>query len=189
MLLVGFSAGAGLLSFLVGLASFFFLGPEAGTLRNEFFRGAPAAWHQKLAVNVGPLTAGAMRLGARLFNAPPEARAGIDAFEGAEVGIYRTAEYQGVYAASRLAGIDKAMARRGWQPIVKVIHDAELVLVYLPANNPSTGRVRCCFLVAHENELVVGSAKCNLKPLLNLPEVQKAFDTSWSQHLSPSTRL
>jgi len=181
VVLLVLSGFAVLMLCLAGLASCFFLGSDARTLRNAFFKAAPAAWHQKVAVNIGPVASGAVRLGSRFFKTPPEARAGIAAFRGAEVGIYRTSESPRNLDVSGLAQVDKAMARRGWHRIVKVMKDSDLVMVFLPAKSLTTARMRCCFLVAHGNDLVVGSARCDLDPVLNLPEVRKALDTPWSQ--------
>ena len=73
-------AHPGLLVFLVfttclvagvlGVASFFFLGADARALRNGFMDSSEGRWHQRIAVNVGGMTTGLVRLVAGVFKAP-----------------------------------------------------------------------------------------------------------------------
>jgi hypothetical protein len=178
MLLLLFLCGLAIAMF--GVASYFFLGSDARALRNSFMAASGAQWHQKIAVNVGGVTTGIVRLGSRFFKAPQEVRAGIDAVRGVEVGIYRGTETApGRDHATALVAMDKKMRKRGWQRLVGVLKGNDLVAVYVPPGKLTTDRLRCCFLVLHDSQLVVGSARGSLDPILELPEVRKAMEQPW----------
>lgn len=170
----------GLMMAVLGVASCLFLGSDARALRNSFMAASPATWHQRFAVNVGDLLTGTVRFGSRLFNTPPEVRAGIDTLRAAQVGVYRgTGMVVGKGSHSPLTAMDAKMQKRGWQRLVGVLKDNDLVAVYVPRGTVSLSRMHCCFLVAHDSELVVGSVRGNLKPILEMPEVKKALETPW----------
>jgi len=184
-------AHPGLLVFLVfttclvagvlGVASFFFLGADARALRNGFMDSSEGRWHQRIAVNVGGMTTGLVRLVAGVFKAPQEVQAGIETVRSVEVGVYRGTDLPvGKGYSSAVATMDKRMQKRGWERMVGVFKGSDLVAVYVPRSGLSEERIRCCFLVTHDNELVVGSARCSLGPILRLPEVRKVLDQPWS---------
>jgi hypothetical protein len=170
---------------VLGVASFFFLGADARALRNGFMASSEGRWHQRLAVNVGGMTTGMVRLGARLFKTPQELQAGIEAVRSAEVGIYKRSEAPVTRGyGPTLIAMDKKMRKRGWERVVGVFKDYDFVAVYVPNKGLSEERIQCCFLVSHDDELVVGSARCNLGPILRLPEVRKVLDQPWSQAMA-----
>jgi hypothetical protein len=189
------SVRLGLLIFLVftaclvagvlGVASFFFLGADARALRNGFMASSEGRWHQRIAVNVGGMTTGLVRLGARFFKIPQEVQAGLESVRSAEVGVYKWSDSPAtrVYGPA-LAAMDKKMLKRGWERVVGVFEGNDLVAVYVPSKGLSEERIRCCFLVSHDDELVVGSARCSLGPILRLPEVRKVLDQPWSQAMA-----
>jgi hypothetical protein len=109
-------------------------------------------------------------------------QAGIETVRAVEVGVYKGTELPvGRNYGSAVAAMDEKMRKRGWERVVGVFKDSDLVAIYLPRNGLSEDRIRCCFLVTHDNELVVGSAWCSLAPILRLPEVRKVLDQPWSQ--------
>ena len=188
-------ARLGLLIFLVfttclvagvlGVASFFFLGADARALRNGFMASSEGRWHQRIAVNVGGMTTGLVRFGISFFKTPQEVRAGIAALRAAEVGVYKSSggSARRGYGPA-LAAMDQKMQKRGWERVVGVLKDDDLVVVYVSSKGLCEERIRCCFLVTHDNELVVGSAQCDLGPILRLPEVRKVLDQPWSQAMA-----
>lgn len=165
---------------VAGVLSFFFLGADARALRNGFLESVEGRPRQVFAVNVGPATAGLARLGARWFNPPAEAQAGIDAFRGADVGVYRLDGPRPDPAAA-FASMDRRMRRRGWDRLVGVRTGGEWVAVYVPREPLSVDRVRFCFLVLHEDQLVVGSARGSLRSILELPQVQEGLDSAFGE--------
>jgi hypothetical protein len=165
---------------VAGVLSFFFLGADARALRNGFLESVEGRPRQVFAVNVGPATAGLARFGARWFNPPPEAQAGIDAFRGAEVGVYRLAGPRPDPAAA-FASMDRRMERRGWERLVGVRTGREWVAVYVPHEQLSVDRVRFCFLVLHADQLVVGAGRASLRSILELPQVQEGLDSAFGE--------
>jgi hypothetical protein len=86
-------------------------------------------WHQRIAVNVGGMTTGLVRLGTRLFKTPQEVQAGIGAVQAAEVGVYKQSESPCTRGyGSALAAMDKKMRNRGWERLVGVYKDNDLVV-------------------------------------------------------------
>jgi hypothetical protein len=169
----------------LGVASFFFLGADARALRNSFMASSEGRWHQRIAVNVGGMTTGLVRLGARFFKTPQEVQAGIQSLRSAEVGVYKWSDSPVRRVnGTILAAMDKKMLKRGWERMVGVFKDKDLVAVYVLSKGLSEERIQCCFLVSHDDELVVGSARCSLEPILRLPEVRKVLNQSGFQAMA-----
>jgi hypothetical protein len=120
-------------------------------------------------------------LGVGLFKTPEEVQAGIQTVRSVEVGVYKGTELSmGRSYGSAVAAMDRKMRHRGWERVVSVFKDSDLVTIYIPREGLSEERIQCCFLVVHDNELVVGSARCSLGPILRLPEVRRVLDQPWS---------
>lgn len=181
-LLIFLAFTACLVAGVLSVASFFFLGADARALRNGFMASSEGSWRQRIAFNVGGMTTGLVRLGAALFQTPQEVRAGIETVRAVEVGVYKGTDLPVVKGYGlAVAAMDKKMQKRGWERVVGVFKDNDLVAVYVPSKGLSEERIRCCFLVTHDNELVVGSAWCSLGPILRLPEVRRVLDQPWTQ--------
>ena len=58
------------------------------------------------------------------------------------------------------------MTKRGWQRVVGVVEERQLVAVYMPQRGVSERRMKCCVAVLNDRDLVVVSARGNLEPLL-----------------------
>jgi len=160
-----------------GAAGYFRLGSETSALRASLMGSVGGRWNKKIAIHAGGLTMGLVRAGSRLFHLPPEPRAAIEALHGAEVGVYKLQQAPlSVDHAAILSAADKAMARRGWDRMVGVAKENELVAVYVPRKGISPGRMRACVMVLHDRDLVVVSARGNLKPLLEI--ANKRFEVS-----------
>jgi hypothetical protein len=152
-----------------GVASYFRLSSETTALRRSVMASVPGHWDKKIAVNIGYFTMGLVRCGTHFIKMPPEPRAAMNALSGAEVGVYKLQEEpQAADARAIFASADKAMQRRGWERIVGVAKERELVAVYMPRKGLSLEHMRCCVMVWHGRELVVASARGNLAPLMDL---------------------
>ena len=86
----------------------------------------------------------------------------------AEVGVYRLEqrleEFNRAHVLSKAEG---AMRKRGWDRIVGVLHDQELVAVFMP-KNVTASNMRCCVLVIRDEDLVVVAARGNIEEVLEL---------------------
>lgn len=164
---------------VLGVAGLFRLSSETTVLRKTMMSSVAGTWDKKIAIRVGFLTTTLVRCGSRFFNLPPEPRAALEAVHGAEVGVYHLQEEPGsVERGAILTRADKAMAARGWDRIVGVIQEHDLVAVYLPHKRVSLHNLRCCVAVFSGRDLVVVSARGNLEPLLALAE----------QHVEPELK-
>jgi hypothetical protein len=141
---------------------------DAATLRDSVLDSAGTAWNRKFELGVGGLTLGATRLGLSFVELEPEARAALQTVRGADVGIYEVEGRQRRNLTSMLAAADKAMTGRGWERLVGVLKDGQLVAVYLPKGTCSTTNVRVCVAVFQQNQLVIASARTDLEPILEV---------------------
>ena len=71
-----------------------------------------------------------------------------------------------------LNAADKAMNSRGWERVVGVIDNEQMVAVFLPAKITSANRMKCCVAVLDDRKLIVVSAKADLQPLVELAKSQ-----------------
>jgi hypothetical protein len=155
----------------IGVVGAFQLGSETTVLRKTFMSSVAGNWDKKIAIRVGGITTALVRGGSRFFNLPPEPRAALDALHGAEVGVYNLREEPGyVERGAILTRADRAMAARGWDRIVGIIQEHDLVAVYMPHKKVSARNLRCCVAVFSGRDLVVVSARGNVEPLLALAE-------------------
>ena len=153
----------------IGVAGYFRLSSETTALRKSLMSSATGGWDKKFAVHVGSLTLGLVRAGSRLVKLPPEPRAALEALHGAEVGVYRLQpEALPVDHLRSLLAADGAMKARGWERIVGVAREQQLVAVYIPKKGLSPEKMACCLVVLQERELVVASARGNVRPLLEI---------------------
>lgn len=156
---------------VLSVLGMFHLGSEATLLRTTLMSSVAGTWDKKIAIRVGGITTALVRGGSRFFNLPPEPRAALDALHGAEVGVYNLQEEPGyVDRGPMLTRADKAMAARGWDRIVGVVQENNLVAVYIPHKKASARNLRCCVAVFSGRDLVVVSARGNVEPLLALAE-------------------
>lgn len=154
---------------IMGIASYFHLSSDTRALREGLMEASEAEWHQQIGLNIGSFTFGAVRTGLTFLDSDPEARAAISAMRGAEVGIYELASQNDQPDGRKmLVAADQAMTKRGWERVVGVLHDQDLVGVYLPAKEILTDRVKCCVLVFDGHHLVLVRADANLEPLMEL---------------------
>ena len=165
-----------LLLFGAGVASFFHLGSDARALRNELIRSSGVEWRQQIALNAGTLTLGAVRAVLSCVKLDPGARAAVQSIRSAGVGVYQLPSgTPPPDRAAMLAAADSAMTARGWERAVGVMDGHDLVAVYVPKENISARRLKCCVMVFDGEEMVLVSAQGNLEPLLKYALDQPGF--------------
>jgi hypothetical protein len=155
------------LMLLSGVASFLRPGSDTSAMVNGLELSGSGEWQKQIAVNVGGLTLGALRIGLSFAHLDGEARALLESVRGVEVGIYQSSRV--VNSRDRvktLASTDTAMSARGWDRAVGIIDGATLVAVYVPAEIGSPGRMKCCVMVFEGERMIVVSARINPEPLV-----------------------
>jgi hypothetical protein len=154
---------------IVGVVGIFRLGAESRALRESVSLSMPGQFDKKFSVRLGGGTTALARGVSHWFRLPPEARAGFDSLHAVEVGVYKSRDDNPcLNPAGALAAADKAMRGRGWTRIVGVVKAGDLVAIYMPAKARASGHVKCCLMVLHERDLVIGAVRGNLDPLLEL---------------------
>ena len=149
------------------VANCFRLGSDTRALRNELIRSSGVEWRQRIALNAGRLTLGAIRAGLSCARLDPGARAALQSVRNAGVGVYQLPSgTPPPDRAAMLAAADTAMTARGWERVVGVIDGQDLVTVYMPGKDVSSHRVKCCVTVFDGSEMVLVSAQANLEPLV-----------------------
>ena len=150
-----------------GVASFFHLNSDARALRNGLIRSSGVEWRQRIAVNAGYFTLGAVRAGLSRIKLDPGAQAALQSVQSAGVGVYQLAPgAPPPDRAAMLAAADSAMSARGWERVTGVMDGKDLVAIYLPGRNISIHRLKCCLLVFDGKEMVLVSARGNPEPLV-----------------------
>ena len=167
---VVFIALVALLAFsVIGITGYFRLSSEANALRQSAMSSVAGTWHKKIALHVGRLTTGLLRVGSHYIKLDPEPRAALGALRGAEVGIYKLQEEPEVVdGCAFLAHADKTMTARGWERVVGVSREGQLVAVYCQKRGASSRDLKCCVVVFQGRDLVVASARGNLEPLIEI---------------------
>jgi hypothetical protein len=161
----------------VEVVSFFHLSSNTRALRNSLMKSSGVEWRQRIALNAGGLTLGAVRAGLSFVHLDAGARAALQAVRGAEVGVYQLPSgARPPDRAAMLAAADAAMTARGWDRVVGVMDGRDLVAIYLPDNTTSARRMKCCLMVFDGHEMVVGSARADLEPLVKYALAQPAID-------------
>ena len=108
------------------------LGSDARALRDGLMRSSGVEWRQKIALNANFLTLGAFRTGLSFIKLEPGVRAGLQSVRSATVGVYQAAS--GTHRPDRadmLDAADSAMTVRGWQRVVEVLDNRNLVAIYI----------------------------------------------------------
>jgi len=152
---------------IIGL---FKLGSDTNALRASLMDSSPAGWNKKIALHLGGLTTALVRTGLKFVHLGPEPRAAIELLRTVEFGIYRSANRSDcIVGSSALAASDRVMSKRGWERVIVVCNEHELVVIYVP-NQPSSrcSNLLCCFAVVNRDTLVVASIKGNPSALLEI---------------------
>jgi hypothetical protein len=155
--------------FSIGLTGCFRVSTDVAVLRDSVLNSGAGRWDEEFEIGVGAVTLSLARAGLSFVDLEPEARGALQAVQGAEVAVYRLRDgHKPLSYTAMLSDADKAMAKRGWDRVVGVIHQHELVAVYVPKDTRSTRNVRACLLTLNGHELVVASARSNLEPLIEI---------------------
>jgi len=166
---------------ILGIASYFHLSSDTRALREGLMKASGAEWRQQICLNLGSFTFGAARAGLAFVPLDPEARAAVSAVRGAEVGIFQlTSDRNRPDNAAMLTIADEVMNGHGWERVVGVLHEEQLVGVYLPAKTISARRAKCCVMVFDGRQLVLVRANANLEPLLECLRNQTDFSAKLS---------
>jgi hypothetical protein len=157
---------------IMGVTSFFRLSRDARCLRTSLTSAADAqavGCSSGLELSVGPITCCLARAGLSLAPLNAEARTALRAVRGAEVGVYQLARGSSELDRSSMVGAaDKAMAGRGWDRLAGVVHEDDLVLVYVPRKSATGAKLDACVAVITGRQLIVVEGRTNLEPLLEL---------------------
>lgn len=161
----------GIVSLALSVASFFLLGPETSALVRSARTDNANPWQKRVALSVGGMTFGVVRLAGHLPKLPPEARAAMQTVRSAEVGVYQLKSGTSPSALDRsgiLSRADASMSRRGWERVVGVQNNRELVAVYAPTRGLTPRSLHFCILVCTDKELVVARASGDPRPIMEL---------------------
>lgn len=148
--------------------SFLTLDRDAAALRGAAMSAAPAAWKQKVVLDLGGFTFGGLRTVAGWVQAPHmnQVRHALQATRAVSVGVYqRTTAAERVSPAAFMAATDAAMTTRGWTRLVGVVDAKESVVIYVPAGNTEGAQLDICLAVVHARELVVVKARVQAEAL------------------------
>ena len=158
----------GLLAY--GVTSYLRLGAEARALRNSFTQTAHGGWHKRLEINVGGFTTGLARAGLGFAQIDGDVRAALGGMRAGQVGIYELGAGANPDPAKAFAAADDAMYQRGWDRLAVVSRQDTLVTVYVPLALKAGDELSACFVVLHDRQLVLGSVRGDLEPLLQLAQ-------------------
>ena len=151
----------------LGVASYFRLSSDTRAMRDGVMKASGVEWRKNIGLNIGGGTLGAVRTGLAFIPIEPEAQAALKAVRGVEVGIYEpTSATKSPDGAAMLAVADKVLSARGWERVVGVLEGEDLVSVFVPAEDFSTGKVKCCVLVFDGRQMVMVSARIDAEALL-----------------------
>ena len=163
---------------VVEVVSCFHLSSDTRALRNSLIKSSGVEWRQRIALHAGGLTLSAVRAGLSFVHLDAGARAALQAVRGAEVGVYQLPSgTKPPDRAAMLAAADGAMTARGWDRVVGVMDGQDLVTVYVPDKTASARRMKCCLMVFDGHEMVVGSARADLEPLVKYALAQPVIST------------
>jgi hypothetical protein len=172
---------------VVGVTGYFRLGSEPAALHRIAESSLPGTINKRVAVSVGWFSTALIRFGSRFFTMPAEPRAALGSIRGASVGVYQLEQDPTPSSVRRMvASADARMKAFGWDRVIGVSKERELVAVYFPHRGVSVNRLRCCVLVLQQRDLVIVSAVGDIEPLLDL--AHKHVDMAGLQkHLASAT--
>ena len=153
----------------VGVVRFFTATSDVDALRSRLMQSSAVDWDKKIHLRVGALTLHLARAVLSFVPVPHEARTALRAVRAGEVGVYQLrGSDQRLDQAALLSAADEVMTARGWDRLVTVAQENQLVLVYVSASTRSPRDVKACVAVLDGKQLVLVSTRGNLEPLLEL---------------------
>lgn len=157
-----------LITLLVSTTGCFRLGSDAQALQQSLAKSIGADCDRVVELSVGSLTLGLVRAGSTFFELDDEARTALGVFRGAEVGVYQLKMSEPWNVASALEAADRAMERRGWDRVVGVLQQKELVGVYVTRNTSRSDLLEVCVCVVQPREMVVASVRADANSVVEL---------------------
>jgi len=166
-------------------------GGEVSSLRQGLEKNTPGGITPKVCVSVGGGACALTRLGMSFTPLPPEAKAAISAARGADVGVFEMSQPCARKDLRKvLVDADNRMRARGWDRVVGVMENTQLVAVYCPRKGMDLSHVRVCVLVLDNKDAVLVSARANLTPLQPMVcEALKKNRDQWPGTLIPPAML
>ena len=140
---------------------------QTQALRDAALDSGFARADEKIEIGVGFFTVGLAKLATHYIDIPPEARTALSSLKQAECAVYEVHQRR-ESLASILMEADKAMESRGCERLVGVIHEGQLVAVYVPRDMNSAQDVKASVLVLNRNQLVCVTARANASDLVRL---------------------
>lgn len=162
-------AGLGAAAVVILVLSFL-PGREVRALRQAALDASPDTWERQVEFGIGRLPVWFAKAGLAFVPLEPEVRAGMEAFQCADVAVYQhRAGAPEVDRDAVFAKVRAAMERQGWEPLALVRDGQDVVGIFTPASVSSTSdRLRASVFVMDGRDLVVVSAEARLQPLLEL---------------------
>ena len=155
---------------LYSIVSCFGLGSDAAALREAVMASSDSGLNRQAELRLGWLSLTAMRQGLRWVELDPEVRLALDSIRSAEAGVYASDDEVPADVAGLMAAGDGALRPLGWDRMVGVVHEGDVVGVYSYANPGDPADLQLCVLVRHEGRLVLAAIRCRAGPLLALLE-------------------
>jgi len=153
-------------AFLLIAAGCFGVSSETRALRDAALDSTSKA-EEKFEFGLGFLTFGTAKVALKYVDLPEEARTALAAVHGAEVSVYDLA-HRCEKLGNVMAAADRAMQRCGNARLVGVVHEGQLVAVYVPRKMDSTRNVKISVLVLNERQLFCASARGNVEDLIEI---------------------
>lgn len=155
---------------LYGVVSCFGLGSDAAALREAVMASGHSALNRQAELRLGWLPLTAVRLGLRWGDLDPEVKLALDSIRSVEAGVYASDDEGPANFAGLMAAGDGALRPLGWDRIVGVVHEGDVVSVYSHDTPGDPEDLHFCVLVHHEGRLVLAAIRCRAGPLLAMLE-------------------
>jgi len=155
---------------LYSVVSGFGLGSDAAALREAVMASGDSVLNRQAELRLGWLPLTAMRQGLRWVELDPQARLALDSIRSVEAGVYASAEEDSADVAGLMAAGDGALRPLGWDRMVGVVHEGDVVRVYSRETPGDPEDLHLCVLVRHEGRLILAAIRCRTGPLLAMLE-------------------
>jgi stalled ribosome rescue protein Dom34 len=156
-----------ILPLVLALTGCFRVSSDTRALRDAALESGFGQVDEKIEVGVGFFTVGLAKLASKYVDIPPEARTALRSLKGAECAVYEVHQRRGSLS-SILEKADKAMERQGCERLVGVIHEHDLVAVYVPREMASARNIQASVLVLNRDQLVCVTARADAEGLMEL---------------------
>jgi hypothetical protein len=152
---------------LIAATGCFRAGSETRALRDAALKNGARGAEEKIEIGAGFFTVGIAHILANYVSLPPEAQTALSSIRGGDVSIYDVRQ-ENREPGRTLAAADAAMEKEGCNRLVGVIHDGQLVAIYVPRNIKSAAYVRAHVIVLNNRQLVCASARADIRDLMEM---------------------